>query len=61
MAATPPPAQVADGKIIAPFADMSIDEYLALVAANPDSHFEFNAAGDVVTMTPMPDHANTRR
>ncbi|MCY3945324.1 MAG: Uma2 family endonuclease [Anaerolineaceae bacterium] len=60
MAATPAPSRVAESKIIAPFADMSIDEYLALVERNPDTHFEFNAAGDVVTMTPMPDHGNTQ-
>ena len=60
MAATTAPTRVADGKIIATFADMSMDDYLALVAANPDTHFEFNAAGDVVTMTPMPDHGNTQ-
>lgn len=60
MAATPPPARVAEGKMVAPFADMSMDDYLALVAANPDTHFEFNAAGDVVTLTPMPDHGNTQ-
>ncbi|MCY4023812.1 MAG: Uma2 family endonuclease [Anaerolineaceae bacterium] len=60
MAATPAPSRVAESKIIAPFADMSIDEYLALVERNPDSHFEFNAAGDVVTMTPMPEHGNSQ-
>ena len=60
MAATTPPTPVAEGEIIATFADMTMDEFVALVAANPDSHFEFNAAGDVVHMTPMAEHGNTQ-
>ncbi len=60
MAASIPRTDVADGQVVAAFADMTMDEYLALVERNPDTHFEFNAAGDVVTMTPMPEHAYTQ-
>ncbi len=60
MAASTPRSILADVKVIATFADMTMDEYLALAARNPDSHFEFNAAGDVIEMSPMPDHANTQ-
>ena len=40
----------ADHRIVAPFADISMDEFVALVAANPDTHYRFNAAGDVLEM-----------
>ena len=58
-AATPRPA-VTDSPIVAKYSDISMDDFVALVERNPDSHFKFNAAGDVVEMTPMPDHANTQ-
>ena len=60
MGASTAPAPVVEGKIIAAFADVTMDDYLALVERNPDSHFEFNAAGDVIRMTPMPEHAYTQ-
>ena len=56
MAASIPLTKVAEGNIVAPFADMSMDEFVALVAAHPDSHFKFNAAGDVVEMAAMYVH-----
>ena len=56
MAASIPRTKVAEGKVVATFADMTMDEFVALVESNPDSHFEFNAAGDVIEMTPMPEH-----
>ena len=58
-AATPRPA-VTDSPIVAKFSDISMDDFVALVERNPDTYFKFNAAGDVVEMTPMPDHANTQ-
>ena len=57
--ATPRPV-ITDSPIIAKFSDISMDDFVALVERNPDTHFKFNAAGDVVEMTPMPDHANTQ-
>ena len=50
MAASIPRTQVTEGSIIATFADTTMDDYLALVAANPDIHYRFNAAGDVIEM-----------
>ncbi|MDD9955345.1 MAG: Uma2 family endonuclease [Anaerolineaceae bacterium] len=60
MAASIPCTQVTEGSIIAPFADTTMDDYLALVERNPDSHFEFNAAGDVIVMAPVAEHGNTQ-
>ena len=50
MAASIPRTQVTGGNIVAPFADTTMDDYLALVAAHPDIHYRFNAAGDVIEM-----------
>ena len=58
-AATPGPA-VTDSPVVAKFSDISMDDFVALVERNPDTYFKFNAAGDVVEMTPMADHANTQ-
>ena len=44
-------AAAADNTIVAPFADISMDEFVALIAANPDVHYRFNAAGDVILMS----------
>ncbi len=44
-------AAATDHHIIAPFADISMDEFVALIAANPDTHYRFNAAGDVILMS----------
>ena len=52
--------EIADGTIIARCTDISIDEFVALVEANPDTHFKFNAAGDVITMSPTNIHAITQ-
>lgn len=60
MAASTPPTHVADSRIIATFADMTMDEYLALVERHPDTHFEFNAAGDVVEVMTFPDQGITQ-
>ena len=54
-AATPRPA-VTDSPIVAKYSDISMDDFVALVERNPDTHFKFNAAGDVVTMTAMYVH-----
>ena len=51
-AATPRPA-VTDSPIVAKYSDISMDDFVALVERNPDTYFKFNAAGDVVEMTPM--------
>ena len=50
----------ADHRIVAPFADISMDEFVALVAANPDIHYRFNAAGDVIEMSPTFIHADVQ-
>ncbi len=50
MAASIPREQVTEGKIVAAFADTTMDEFVALVAAHPDIHYRFNAAGDVIEM-----------
>ena len=60
MAASIPRTDVGDGQVVATFADMTMDEFVALVERNPDSHYKFNAAGDVIVMTPMPEHAYTQ-
>ncbi len=52
--------EVADGTVIASFADITMDEFVALVEGNPDIHFKFNAAGDVITMSPMNIHADVQ-
>ena len=43
--------KAADNAIVAPFADMTMDEFVALIAANPDIHYRFNAVGDVILMS----------
>ena len=48
---------IADGTIVSSYADITMDEFVALVEANPDIHFKFNAAGDVVVMSPSNIHA----
>ena len=60
MAAATPRPVVTDSPIVAKYSDISMDDFVALVERNPDTYFKFNAAGDVVEMTPMPDHANTQ-
>ncbi len=50
----------ADNLIVASFADSSMDDFIALVAANPDIHYRFNAAGDVITMSSTFVHADTQ-
>ncbi len=47
----------ADGMVVAGHSDITIDGFVALVEANPDTHFKFNAAGDVVVMSPTNIHA----
>ena len=50
-------ADIADGTIVSSYADITMGEFVALVEANPDIHFKFNAAGDVVVMSPSNIHA----
>lgn len=50
----------ADNLIVAPFADISMDEFIKLVAANPDIHYRFNAAGDVISLSPTFVHATVQ-
>ena len=52
--------EAADNAVIAPFADMTMDEFVALVAANPDIHYRFNAAGDVLEMPNNSIHAQVQ-
>ena len=49
--------KVADGTVIARYAAITMDEFVTLVEGNPDIHFKFNAAGDVISMSPMNIHA----
>ena len=60
MAASMPRTRVAEGNIVAPFADVTMDEFVALVAAHPDIHYRFNAAGDVIQMSPTFLHADVQ-
>ena len=53
-------AAASDHAIVAPFADISMDEFVALMAANPDTHYRFNAAGDVIEMSPTFLHADVQ-
>ena len=46
-----------DNTVVAMFSDISLDEFIALVEANPDIHYRFNAAGDVIQMSPTFIHA----
>ena len=52
--------EAADNVVVAPFADMTMDEFVALVAAHPDIHYRFNAAGDVIQMSPTFLHADVQ-
>ncbi|MCY4525824.1 MAG: Uma2 family endonuclease [Anaerolineaceae bacterium] len=53
-------ASIADNPLVASFADISMDEFVALVAANPDTHYRFNAAGDLIEMSPTFLHADVQ-
>lgn len=53
-------AAATEDRIIAPLADISMDEFVALVAANPDIHYRFNAAGDLIEMSPTFIHATVQ-
>lgn len=52
--------KVADGAPVAKYADITMDEFVALVERNPASHFKFNAAGDVIVMSRKNIHATTQ-
>ncbi|MCY3945973.1 MAG: Uma2 family endonuclease [Anaerolineaceae bacterium] len=52
--------EAAEKAVIATFADMTMDDYLALVAAHPDIHYRFNAAGDVLEMPNNSIHAQVQ-
>lgn len=49
--------EVADGALIAKFDDITMDEFVTLAEENPDIHLKFNAAGDVITVSPTNFHA----
>ncbi len=49
--------ETADNTVVATFSDINMDEFIALVEANPDIHYRFNAAGDVIQMSPTFTHA----
>lgn len=51
---------VPDGTVIAKYADITMDGFVALVEANPVVYLTFNAAGDVVTQTIFNDHGIVR-
>ncbi len=53
-------ASITDNPLVAPFADISMDEFVALAAANPDTHYRFNAAGDVLEMPNTSIHAHVQ-
>ena len=50
MATLPRSTQLAAGPVIARHDEITLDECLALFEANPDAHYRFNAAGDVLEM-----------
>ncbi len=50
-------AKLAEGALVARYTDITIDEFVALAEGNPDIHFKFNAAGDVISMSPTNIHA----
>ncbi len=52
--------KTAENKVVAMFSDISLDEFIALVEANPDIHYRFNAAGDVIQMSPTFIHADVQ-
>ena len=49
-----------DNTVVATFSDINMDEFIALVEANPDIHYRFNAAGDVIKMSPTFIHADVQ-
>ncbi len=53
-------ASITDNPLVAFFADISMDEIVDLVAANPDTHYRFNAAGDLIEMSPTFLHADVQ-
>ncbi|MCY4525823.1 MAG: Uma2 family endonuclease, partial [Anaerolineaceae bacterium] len=44
-------ASITVNPLVASFTDINMDEFVALVAANPDTHYRFNAAGDAILMS----------
>lgn len=52
--------KVADGAPVAKYADITMEAFVALVERNPAAHFRFNAAGDVIAMSPKNIHATTQ-
>ena len=52
--------ETADNTIVATFSDINMDEFIALVEVNPDIHYRFNAAGDVIKMSPTFIHADVQ-
>ena len=50
MVTLPRSTQLAAGPVIARHDEITLDECLALFEANPDAHYRFNAAGDVLEM-----------
>ena len=50
-------AEAADNAVVAPFAAIGTDEFVAPVTAHPDIRYRFNAAGDVIQKSPTFLHA----
>ena len=51
---------LADGALVAKYAAMTMDGFVALVEQNPAERFKFNAAGDVIAMSPKYIHADVQ-
>ena len=52
--------KTAENTVVATFSEINMDEFIALVEANPDIHYRFNAAGDVIQMSPTFIHADVQ-
>ena len=51
-------SEVVEGAVIARYADISMDEFVALAESSSDFLYKCNAAGDVVAMSPKYIHAD---
>ena len=52
--------KTAENTVVATFSEINMDEFIALVEANPDIHYRFNAAGDIIQMSPTFIHADVQ-
>ena len=53
-------SELVEGAVIARYADISMDEFVALAETSPDFLYKCNAAGDVVAMSPKYIHADVQ-